>query len=250
MKKFLLSVMAVASLAFAANAVTYMCVKTADGLVDKYDVEYVTEVISLESESGQVGGFSYVDLGLPSGTKWATCNVGATKPYEYGDRFAWGETEPRLRDIGIFEDYKFFDKYVRYDVYFTKYTREDRKEVLEAEDDAATVNWGEAWRMPTFEEVKELYEGCTWSDHDVYINRNINNKFRGVYGISKKNGNVIFLPFYSADSNYDHYWTSNGSEENATTMMVRSGSFQLESDRWHSIYDIRKNVHPVRAVLR
>ncbi len=88
-------------------------------------------------------GHHYVDLGLPSGLLWAVCNVGAEKMEAYGDYFAWGETEPK--DNYDWNTLKYWD----YDVnYVTKYNYDDGLVTLEAEDDAATANWGGAWRTP------------------------------------------------------------------------------------------------------
>lgn len=122
---------------------------------------------SAQTVSGKVAGHDYVDLGLPSGTKWATCNVGATKPTEYGDYFAWGETKPK-------EDY----------------SRETYKWVLEAEHDAATANWDSAWRMPTLDEIEELRDGCVWEFTKDFSGTGV----AGQVGTSKANGNKIFLP--------------------------------------------------------
>ena len=136
-------------------------------------------------------GVQAVDLGLPSGQKWASCNVGATTPEGYGDYYAWGETAPK-------KDYS-WETYTHAngaDNKFTKYCNDanngdngftDDKTILEPEDDAAQVNWGGVWRMPTDAEWTELREQCTWT----YTTLN------GVYGYqvaSKTNGNSIFLP--------------------------------------------------------
>ena len=103
-------------------------------------------------------GFEYVDLGLPSGTKWATCNVGADKETDYGLYFAFGETKgySGFTDAKKFNwgDYKFSvngssDK-------FTKYNSTDRKAVLDLCDDAAQANMGGKWHMPTVEQIREL----------------------------------------------------------------------------------------------
>ena len=135
-----------------------------------------------------------VDLGLPSGIRWASCNVGATTPEGYGYYFAWGETESK-KDYS-WETYKYANVGERYHYKFTKYCTDassgdngfiDNKTVLEPEDDAATANWGDVWRMPTDAEWTELREQCTWT----YTTLN------GVYGYqvaSKTNGNSIFLP--------------------------------------------------------
>ena len=137
----------------------------------------------------------YVDLGLPSGTLWATCNIGANAPEEYGDYFAWGETEPK--DNYDWNTYKWYDYDHRS---FTKYHRDeayyddsgsyivpaDGNTVLDPEDDAAYVNWSPFWRMPTSDQQKELVEHCTWT----WTTRN------GVFGqlVTGPNGNTIFLP--------------------------------------------------------
>lgn len=155
----------------------------------------VTTVCGIEcyaqTVSGQVNGHDYVDLGLPSGTKWATYNVGATKPTEYGNFFAWGEVKPK--DAYFESTNKWYDSDSKR---YTKYNSEDGLTTLFPEDDAATTNWGNAWRMPTLEEADELIKGCTW-------NQVPNFKGSGVpvlIGISITNGNKICIP--SAGSLY------------------------------------------------
>ena len=124
-----------------------------------------------EESDGYINGHEYVDLGLPSGLKWATCNVGADSPEEYGDYYAWGETYTK-------DEYK-----------------EDNCDLLdvEMEDiggdpeyDVATSEWGDDWRLPTKEDFNELVEECEWKWM----------KKKGVYGMRVKgpNGNSIFLP--------------------------------------------------------
>ena len=122
--------------------------------------------------------YEYVDLGLS--VKWATCNVGAESPEEYGDYFAWGEVEPKeYYDISTYKHVIDGDRLIKY-YYF------DSISELEPEDDAAIVNWGGAWRMPTLEEQKELIDDCTWE----WTTQN------GVDGhkVTGPNGNSIFLP--------------------------------------------------------
>lgn len=147
-----------------------------------------------QTVSGNVGGHDYVDLGLPSGTLWATCNVGATKPTEYGDLFAWGETS--TKETFTFENYKFF-KPKGYDIeeitkYNTKsrYVTVDNKTVLDSQDDAVVVNWCGSWRMPTEEEMQELVDGCEWKWADNYEGSGV----AGQIGKSKHNDNTIFFP--------------------------------------------------------
>ena len=156
-----------------------------------------------------VNGHEYVDLGLPSGTLWATCNVGATKPEDDGDYFAWGETTSKTTyDWSTYKWCK--GSYDTQTKYCTKssYGIVDNKVTLELSDDAANVNWGGHWRMPTNEEQRELWTECTWKWITL-------NGVEGYQVISNINGNSIFLPstgyyigseFY--EDLYSFYWTS------------------------------------------
>ena len=120
---------------------------------------------------GEISGHGYVDLGLPSGKKWATCNVGASSPEDYGDYFAWGETNPKA-----------------------EYTEENSVTYGEqmgdisgnAQYDAATANWGGGWRMPSNAEMRELVDHCEWEWTQL----------NGVNGarVIGPNGSCIFLP--------------------------------------------------------
>ncbi len=149
-------------------------------------VIYVTGVAVLSNHNGH----DYVNLGLPSGTLWATCNIGATTPEDYGDYFAWGET--KTKSEYNWSTYKYCNG--SYDT-LTKYCTDsssgivDNKTTLESSDDAATANWGGDWRMPTLEEQIELFSKCTWSWTE-------NHKNTGVAGriVTGPNGNSIFLP--------------------------------------------------------
>ena len=153
-------------------------------------------------------GHEYVDLGLS--VKWATCNVGASKPEDYGDYFAWGETT--TKSTYNWSSYRWCNGS---ETTLTKYNNNssygtiDNKTILEVTDDAATVNWGGAWRMPTYKEMIELRENCIWTWRTL----------NGVYGYnvsSTKNGNSIFLPAvgqYRDDllerlGTYGYYWSS------------------------------------------
>ena len=135
----------------------------------------------------------YVDLGLPSGLKWATCDLGATKPEERGDFYAWGEIEPNKNEFS-WETYK-HGKVVNGDIKFTKYCTDpdwgldsfvDNKKSLDLQDDAAHAKLGAPWRMPTGDEANELAQACTWSKE--VINGNV--CFRGK---SKYNGKSIIF---------------------------------------------------------
>ncbi|MBQ3679915.1 MAG: hypothetical protein IJP79_06805 [Paludibacteraceae bacterium] len=127
-------------------------------------------------DRGTEKGHEWVDLGLPSGTKWATCNVGASNPQEYGNYYAWGEVTPK--DVYNWSTYKYgsnYDQLTRYntDSVVGKNGFADGKTVLELEDDAAHVNWGGKWRMPTREQQDELCEQCYWVWTENYNNSGV-----------------------------------------------------------------------------
>ena len=180
-------------------------------------------------------GHEWVDLGLS--VKWATCNVGATKPEEYGDYFAWGETEPQTTyDWNTYKwatatwdaTDEFWDLAT-----LTKYNTDsgygtvDNKTVLELADDAARANWGGKWRMPTDAEWTELLENCTWT-------WTTKNSVKGYEVKSKTNGNSIFLPAAGSrgdgdllDAGYGNYWSSSlgaGSPDGAWGVYFGSGN--------------------------
>ena len=146
-------------------------------------------------------GHEYVDLGLS--VKWATCNVGANSPEEYGDYFAWGETSTK-------ETYD-YDNCPTSRLSISELQSQgyiDSEGNLTSQYDAATANWGGDWRMPTYGELNELRNRCTWT----WMTQN------GVYGckVGGPNGNSIFLPaagcrdrsaLFSAGSG-GYYWSS------------------------------------------
>ena len=129
----------------------------------------------------------YVDLGLPSGTLWATCNIGASKPEEYGDYFAWGETA--TKEVYSWETYKWcngtWDSLTKYN-FQSYYGTVDSKAELEPADDAAQANWGPTWQMPTKAQQDELHEHCNWQ----WTTRNGVNGYLG----TGPSGKTIFLP--------------------------------------------------------
>lgn len=122
-----------------------------------------------EAKNGTLNGHDYVDLGLPSGLKWATCNVGARSPKEYGDYYAWGETEAKSE-------------------YTDATSKTSDKSIGDFSGnpayDVARAKWGSSWRMPTIDECKELIDECKWKQvsEQGYI-------------VTGPNGNSIFLPF-------------------------------------------------------
>ena len=144
-----------------------------------------------------------VDLGLPSGLKWASCNIGAIKPEEYGDYYAWGETETKENDC--LETYKWGSgsnlvSFIKYNTN-SQYGTVDNKTILDPDDDVAYVKLGGKWRMPSYTEWTELSTKCSWTQTTQ----------NGVYGkkVTGPNGNSIFLP--AAGWQYGTNLTSVGS---------------------------------------
>lgn len=153
------------------------------------------------SKNGYKGGYipapanvQAIDLGLPSGIKWASCNVGADTPEGYGYYYAWGEVVPK--EEYSWATYKYANGTSNEDPKLTKYCNDatfgnngftDNKMVLDSEDDAAHMNWGGKWRMPTDAEMDELLNNCTWT-------WTTQNGVKGYQVASDTNGNAIFLP--------------------------------------------------------
>ena len=211
-------------------------------------------------------GHEYVDLGLPSGTLWATMNVGADSPEDYGDYFAWGETEPKDY-YDWWDTYKWMTDGMSSWEGVNKYTYPDgqtsavwydedgnfigdNKTVLELADDAANANWGGDWRMPTKAEQDELrntsYTTWTWTTQ---------NGVNGYKVTSKINGNSIFLPaagcrgLFGLDDagSYGSYWSSSLSTYGSGSAC--DSCFNLEGIYWYD-YDYRYIGLSVRPVLR
>lgn len=137
----------------------------------------------------------YVDLGLPSGTLWATCNIGANSPEEEGDKFAWGETTTK-------------NSYTQGNYSFDLNSI-DPAAVLEPEDDAATVNWGSEWRMPSEVQCWELYSNTT---KEITTLNDVK-----VVKVTGKNGNSILLPI-------GRYWTKPSSRTRTSQSIPPSDS--------------------------
>ena len=192
----------------------------------------------------------FVDLGLPSGTLWATCNVGANNPEDYGDYFAWGETA--TKNTYNWSTYQYcmgsnttLTKYCNDSSYgYNGFT--DNLTTLLPEDDAATVNWGSDWRMPTNEEWRELYNNTTvtWTTQN------------GVAGwlFTASNGNSLFLPAAGCRSNsslyhagsYGNYWSSSlyaDYPDYAFDFYFNSSNFNM----YGYVRDCGQSVRPVRS---
>lgn len=195
----------------------------------------------------------YVDLGLPSGTLWATCNIGATTPEGYGDYFAWGETS--TKDGYDWHTYRYCNGGA---TTLTKYCDDasygyngfiDNLTVLEESDDAAAVNWGAGWRMPTKEEWNELLSNTTkiWTtQHGV-----------NGYLFTATNGRTLFLPaagYYNmndlnGDGKSGCYWSSSLNID----VPYNSGYLFFDSGNCSMSYHFRshgRSVRPVRSALK
>ena len=170
--------------------------------------------------TASLNGHEWVDLGLPSGTKWATCNVGASTPEQYGTYFAWGELLPK-------DEYK-SDNYLANDISLDDISGN-------AEYDVAAARWGGDWRMPAKTELQELRDNCTWTWTEL-------NNVKG-YILTGPNGNNIFLPasgvrysgvFTDGTCGYTCYWSS--------TLSSTSVSYHLCFNE--SSHDVINNATP------
>ena len=187
-------------------------------------ISFTTEQSS--STSNTENGHQYVDLGLS--VKWATCNVGTTKPEGYGDYFAWGETRSKSYYNG------------------SSYSYYDNPTTLPLSADAARANWGGQWRMPTIDEFEELRSKCTWT-------WTTQNGVNGYKVTSNSNGNYIFLPaagyrdlgsLYGA-GDYGYYWSSSAYGPNYSTTALYLYFYSTWKDRKNDYKAAGRSVRPV-----
>ena len=226
---------------------------TENGVVVSTDATYsftveIDRVLVANFAVSSGGDHAYVDLGLPSGLLWATCNVGADNPEDYGDYFAWGETQPKnTYNWSTYQycngNYNTLTKYCNNSSYgYNGFT--DNLTTLLPEDDAATANWGADWRMPTEEEWEELYNNttCVWTTQN------------GVNGrlFTATNGSSLFLPaagYRNGSSlnlagNSGHYWSSSLDTGGPYSAL----HFDIHSDYYDMFEGYRSNGNTVRAV--
>ena len=222
-------------------------------------VNYATNTFTKYAKQGEEipDIHEYVDLGLPSGTLWATCNIGANSPEEYGDYFAWGETEGYNSGKTYF-DWGTYKWCKGSNTTMTKYCNNgnwgsegftDELTELELEDDAAYVNWGPAWCMPSIDQFDELISSSNttteWTTENGVNGRKIT---------SKTNGNSIFLPAAGVRSQssldyvglHSNYW----SRTLYTSTPEWGHDLNFSSDNIHtSVYDrcYGQSVRPVRV---
>ncbi len=194
------------------------------------------ETVSFTTEANdEVIEYEYVDLGLPSGVKWAMHNVGTTYPEGHGDYFAWGEIEPKAtyesgncssnyQDLGDISGNPLYD--------------------------AAAAKWGNGWRMPTLEEMYELTQECTWTWVE-------DNGIVGYKVTSKTNGNHIFLPAAGFRVNdqlidedfFGYYWMSTPYEEEGAEPTLNKACFlDMCSYQFYCNWSLRRNGMTIRPV--
>ena len=191
---------------------------------DNDNIADIENVKPVEIVNGQENGFDYADLGLPSGTLWATCNVGATLPEQAGLYFAWGETVGYTAEQ-VENGKRSFDE----DTY-NKSSAASISGNLTLEQDAAHVHMGGKWRMPTYDDFVELNRNCVTS----WIEKN------GICGklfTSVVNGNSIFFPtsgscYGKSIVNFNdvgYYWSATGGSANTSPILVFKSSVSFSS---------------------
>lgn len=207
-----------------------------DGSKIKVPYSQFDSIVPYEVDTIQLQGSpEAIDLGLPSGTKWANFNIGATKPEEYGDHYAWGEI--KTKEDYTMESYAFYDQTKKQ--YISIGT-----EISQSGYDVAYMTWGDGWRMPTKAEFEELIDCCFWTW----------TTYNGVngYKVESYNGNSIFLPaagkIYEKSQNegeYGNYWSG--------TMKVNSSYYAIEllfNQSQHKINDATRifgfTIRPVK----
>ncbi len=173
--------------------------------------------------TGKEAGHTWIDLGLPSGVKWASTNIGATRPQDAGNYYAWGETTPKT-------DFR-WATYSHGTAYnsLTKYSLKDGLWTLDATDDVVSCTWGGTWRMPTKNEWSELQEHCAWTWTDDYNETGV----AGYVVASKSNDASLFLPAagcrYANQINekgvHGYYWSSSLFNNHSS---YRGSAYQLQ----------------------
>lgn len=218
----------------------------ADGNIKTFKYFFVPK------ENGVENGYDYIEMGLS--VRWATMNIGAVNPEDYGDFFAWGETESK--SYYDWSTYKWCDGTSSY---MTKYSTGrgsgagDNKTTLEPEDDVAHVKWGGDWRIPTKAEIDELRRKCDWTPKTV----NGVEGFLVTSNVSGYKDRSIFLPTagYRYESNLinagvqGYYWSSSiGTDEKQGQFDAHCLYFSSNGNRGYICY--RYNGFPVRPVCK
>ncbi len=194
--------------------------------------------VTVSEPDGYINGHGYVDLGLPSGIKWATTNLGANSPSEYGDYYAWGETSPKSSYPG--------DNSKTY-----RFTKDELKSsgiinskmFLSKDFDAAHENWKDTWHIPTYNDFKELLDECIWQS----------SKVGGSFGyiITGPNGHSLFIPsagyifgeIFEKKNEMFRYWSSTPSSGDKSAEGMTGIMNSLEIERLPRFYGL-----PIRPV--
>jgi len=218
------------------------------GTTQKYDASSVEYIDFTGSTGVTPAGVKEVDLGLPSGIKWANMNIGANNMKEYGSYFAWGETEPST-------DYAWSSyKWGSWNENLKRASLTKYNNALNPEDDAASTNWGGKWRMPTKDEFQELIDNCD-AQFETLSNDSVVVKFT-----SKKNGKSIYLPLagwfngrhITWERQFGYYWTSTVGEN---PMNAYTACFTIEKYEDQDLISVISEGHrrpvgkPVRPVI-
>lgn len=210
-------------------------------------IVYMLVTLSLTAQSGLLSGapanVEAVDLGLPSGTRWASCNVGASSPEEYGGYYSWGETEEK--DDYSWNNYSYLETYEKHDGYTRIVCKDIGDNICGTKYDVAHVKWGGSWRMPTKAEMEELLEHCT-------TEQTVLNGIK-VMKVTGPSGNFIFLPstgFYDdGDLENEGYCTQCWSGELDTNSSPWALVLYNEDNYcWVGRYS-RNEGNPVRPVM-
>ena len=216
--------------------------------------EIAKQLEQLKAAAGIGGGTTtdkvgYVDLGLPSGNLWATCNLGASSPEQYGDYYAWGEVEPKQEYT--YPNHKWYKEGAP-SLGFTKYNNEDGKMTLEDEDDAVIQKLGNGWRTPTLADFRELT-----NQKLTTIKKTTLNGVAGYQITSKKNGKSIFIPFAGFKRDKPQTREISADEEVAVCMtnirridymVYNAWSFAFQNDRIGRYGKLRPDGISVRPV--
>lgn len=198
---------------------------------------------------GSTDNVEYVDLGLPSGNLWATCNLGASSPEQYGDYYAWGETKPKQEYTRL--NHKWYKEGAP-SLGYTKYNNEDGKMTLEDEDDAVIQKLGNGWRTPTLADFRELT-----NQKLTTIKKTTLNGVAGYQITSKKNGKSIFIPFAGFKRDKPQTREISADEEVAVCMtnlrriddmVYNAWSFAFQNDRIGRYGKLRPDGISIRPV--
>ena len=194
--------------------------------------------------------YEYVDLDLPSGLKWAKCNVGAISETDYGDYFMWGSTKPNTADECNWVTYKYYngseDTLTKYNTY-RFYGTVDNITTLESVDDAASQIMGSDWRIPTKDEIQELIDNTDSEWVEDFNGTGVNGrKFTSKADTSK----YIFIPAAGCCSNgsvynvgyYGYVWSSSlgtSYSDNAWYLYFNSGSCYMSYNNRYDGLSVR-----------